>query len=217
MSFVGVLMLDTRFPRPLGDIGNPESFARLGIPVKYCVVKGANPMRVVRDGDIALLPHFIAAARSLVQDGAGLITTSCGFLTRFQADLQAAVAVPVFSSSLLWLNELGADTSVLTIDAAALKAQHLACVNGAANTPIWGVATGCEFQLAILHNRSQLNVQLARQNVVTAALELVEHFPATKTIVLECANMPPYAQAVAEATGRRVEHIMSLIENKWTT
>lgn len=215
MSFVGVLMLDTRFPRPVGDIGNPETFARLGIPVKYSTVEGASPQRVVLDADVALLRHFIAAARSLVEDGASLITTSCGFLTRFQDELQASVDVPVFTSSLLWLNELGADAAVLTIDATALSLQHLTAVGAATNTPIWGVASGCEFQQAILRNRSKLNVRQAQLDVVSAALKLVEKFPKTRTIVLECANMPPYAQAVAQATGLRVEHIMSLIENKW--
>jgi hypothetical protein len=38
--FLGVLMLETRFPRVLGDIGNPASFA---IPVRHCIVAGASP------------------------------------------------------------------------------------------------------------------------------------------------------------------------------
>jgi hypothetical protein len=35
---LGILMLETRFPRPLGDIGNPASFAH---PVRYTIVRGA--------------------------------------------------------------------------------------------------------------------------------------------------------------------------------
>ena len=45
VPFLGVLMLDTRFPRVLGDIGNPATFA---IPVRHHVVAGASPQRVVR-------------------------------------------------------------------------------------------------------------------------------------------------------------------------
>ena len=41
---LGVVMLDTRFPRLPGDIGNPATFA---FPVRYSVVAGASPSRVV--------------------------------------------------------------------------------------------------------------------------------------------------------------------------
>jgi hypothetical protein len=43
--FLGILMLDTRFPRPIGDIGHPGTFERAGIPVRYAVVRGASPQR----------------------------------------------------------------------------------------------------------------------------------------------------------------------------
>jgi hypothetical protein len=33
-------MLETRFPRPRGDIGNPQTFA---FPVRYRTVRGASP------------------------------------------------------------------------------------------------------------------------------------------------------------------------------
>ena len=67
MSHLGVLMLDTRFPRLPGDVGHPASFS---MPVRHRVVTGASPQRVVRQADPALLAPFIAAARSLVAEGA---------------------------------------------------------------------------------------------------------------------------------------------------
>ncbi len=215
MAFVGVLMLDTRFPRPVGDIGNPQTFAALGIPVQYQVVAGASPERVVRRGEPLLLPNFIAAAQALVARGAGLITTSCGFLVQFQADLEAALPVPVVTSSLLWLQQLKENSAVLTIDAQALTARHLAAAKAKLHTPIGGVRRDCEFQTRILSNSPQLDLAQAQQDVVNAARELVTRHPATHCIVLECSNMAPYAGAVAAATQCRVEHIMSLIEKTW--
>ena len=47
-GFLGVLMLDTRFPRPLGDIGHPQSF---GVPVRQRVVAGAWPSSVVTSAE----------------------------------------------------------------------------------------------------------------------------------------------------------------------
>ena len=78
---LGVLMLDTRFPRVPGDIGHAAS---LPFPVRYRVVRGASPQRVVRERDPALLQPFVEAGRALADEGAAAITTSCGFLVLFQ-------------------------------------------------------------------------------------------------------------------------------------
>jgi hypothetical protein len=68
-GFLGVLMLETRFPRPPGDIGNAETWRRAGIPVRFAVVRGATPRRVVQDADAALLQPFLDAAVDLFRDG----------------------------------------------------------------------------------------------------------------------------------------------------
>ena len=58
---VGILMLDTRFPRIQGDMGNAGTFP---FPVRYHRVSGADPDLVVRRGAEGLLPAFVAAGRS---------------------------------------------------------------------------------------------------------------------------------------------------------
>src|SRR6266480_815142 len=90
---VGILMLDTRFPRIPGDMGNAATFP---FPVRYHRVAGAVPDLVVRRGAEGLLPAFVDGARQLEREGVGAITTNCGFLIKFQRDLAAAVKVPVF-------------------------------------------------------------------------------------------------------------------------
>ena len=208
-------MLDTRFPRPIGDIGNPLTLDRLGIPARYRVVAGANPNVVVRQAAAGLAPAFRVASRSLALEGARLIATSCGFLAMRQAALQADVGIPVLTSSLLWLPRLDANTAVLTIAPDALTAKHWQGAGASSATPCGGVLPGCEFQMRILNNHPTLDIQQAFADVVQGALRLCEQYPATSTIVLECSNMVPYADAVAQATGRRVEHIISLIETVW--
>ena len=222
--FLGVLMLDTCFPRPVGDIGNPETFDRLGIPVRYSTVAGASPQRVVRESDASLIAPFVAAAQALVAQGAVLLSTSCGFLARYQRELQLAVHVPIISSSLLWLvSPLWNDErkrpylGVLTIDAAALDARQFHGVGADPFTPVMGVAAGCEFQRQIMANAATLDVAQAERDVVAAALSLLALHPEITTLVLECTNMPPYAQAIRAATGIRVEHIVSLIDLHWKT
>jgi hypothetical protein len=133
------LLLQTRFPRVPGDAGRPDSWP---MPVLPIVVPGASPQRVVREADPAPLQPFIAAARDLAHQGAAAVTTSCCFLVQFQAALQAAVRVPVWTSSLLKLRELQRP-GVLTVDARSLGVAHLHAAGAAQGTPIEGLADGC--------------------------------------------------------------------------
>lgn len=208
---LGVLMLDTRFPRIAGDVGHPASFA---MPVRYIVVRGASPQRVVRDGDPALLQPFIDAARELVVAGAAAITTSCGFLVHFQRELQASVPVPVWTSSLLELPAL-ARPGVVTVDAASLTPRHLRAAGADEATPIEGLEPGCPLQRTLLEDLPALDIAAAEAQVVAAAQRLVARVPAIDSLVLECTNLPPYADAVARATGRPVHHLLSLVHRRW--
>ena len=96
---IGILMLDTHFPRPPGDIGNARSY---DFPVRYKIVKNAYTDRIMgHTPDPELIGSFVDAARELEAEGVKAITTSCGFLAPFQKHLAEAVSIPVFASSLL--------------------------------------------------------------------------------------------------------------------
>ena len=210
-GFLGVLMLDTRFPRVPGDVGNPASFA---IPVRHRVVAGASPQRVVREGDPSLLQPFVDAAKQLVHEGARAITTSCGFLVQFQATMQAALPVPVWTSSLLKLPELTAP-GVITVDALSLGSAHLRAAGVDPTVPVVGLAQDCHLQRALLDDLPAIDATSAAADVVDAAQRLVARWPTVREIVLECTNMPPYAKAVARATRRPVHHIISFLHERW--
>lgn len=210
---LGVLMLETQFPRVHGDIGNPGTFDP---PVRYGVVRGATPQRVVREGDGALLEPFIDMGLALVDQGATALTTSCGFLVQFQRALQAALPVPVWTSSLLLLPRLAAP-GVLTVDAAALQGRHLRAAGAPADTPVEGLSPGCAFQRTLLDDLAELDVEDARRQVVHAAMRLKLRRPKTANIVLECTNMAPYAQDVRTATGCAVHDITTLIAQRLAT
>jgi len=147
MGPLGILMLETRFPRLLGDVGHPDTWP---FPVRFATVAAATPDRVVqREPAAGLLEPFVAAARGLVDEGAVAITTSCGFLSLFQAELAAAVPVPVATSSLaqvLWVQALLPDrqVGVITIDAGRLTPAHLTAAGAPAGTPVVGTEGGRE-------------------------------------------------------------------------
>lgn len=203
-AFLGLLVLDTRFPRLAGDAGRPDSYP---MPVRARTVQGASPRRVVHEADVTLLQPFIEAARALVDEGAAAITTSCGFLYRWQAALQGALPVPVWSSSLLKLPEL-ARPGVLTVDAPAL-APLLPGV------PTQGLVPGCHLQRVLLDDLPALDAATARADAVAAARALVERHPELTDLVLECTNLPPHAEAIHQATGLPVHHLISLANERW--
>ena len=91
-------MLEARFPRIWGDMGNAQTFP---FPVRYKVVRSATPDLVVRHQGEGMLDAFIEAGQKLVADGCVGITANCGFLTLFQDELSAALAVPVMTSTLM--------------------------------------------------------------------------------------------------------------------
>ena len=214
---LGVVMLETRFPRPVGDIGNPRTFA---FPVRYRTVQGASPRRVVVERDPALLAPFIAAARLLEADGVDAIATGCGFLALFQREMAAALATPVWTSSLLLVAELeaalpaGARVGIVTADAASLGEAHLRAVGARADTPLEGLAPGSRFRATVLDDLPELDEDEARRATVAAAERLVARRPDVAAIVLECTNMPPYADAVRAATGLPVHDVTTLIGSR---
>lgn len=211
---VGILMLDARFPRIPGDMGNALSW---DFPVHYRIVRSATPDRVVRRNAEGLLDAFIEAARALEQDGVDGITTNCGFLALYQEDLSAAVSVPVATSSLMqvaMVNRLlspGKRTGILTISGSTLTPRHLEKAGVPAGTPIGTTENGRAFTRAILDNAPELDVAAARADNVEAAIALRDANEDLGAIVLECTNMTPYAADIRRATGLPVFSMLSFV------
>lgn len=213
---VGILMLDAQFPRILGDMGNARTWP---FPVRYKIVRGASPEVVVLQGAEGTLGAFIEAGRELVAEGCKVITTNCGFLAKFQAELSAALGVPVATSALMQAAAIqavlppGRRVGILTISAATLTETHLQAAGVPEGTPVAGVADGCEFQRAILGNALTLDVDQAEADLATAARAFQAGHPELGAILLECTNMPPYKKAITEATGLPVFSIKTYV--KW--
>jgi Asp/Glu/hydantoin racemase len=213
---VGILMLDTRFPRIPGDMGNAQTFP---FPVRYHRVQGADPDLVVRRGAEGLLPAFSEGARQLEREGVGAVTTNCGFLVKFQRELASAVKVPVFTSSLLLVPLVhrmlpaGRRVGVMTVNAGSLTAAHLAAAGIGPEIPVAvaGMETEKEFTRVMLDNELELDVDAAREEHVRVARRLVSEHPDIGALVLECTNMPPYTADIQRETGRPVFDIVSLV------
>jgi hypothetical protein len=209
--FLGILMLESRFPRPLGDIGHPDSFP---VPTRRLVVAGATAPKVVQHAaglaGGGLLETFTAAARRLEAQGAAALTTSCGFLVLFQRELEQTVRVPLVTSSLLMLPallEAHRQVGVLTISAESLGAEYIQAAGvpagRMADVLVQGVDPAGEFAGAILGDRARMDVAQAAAEVVAAARMLKRRAPTLDALLLECTNLPPFARQIEQATGVR--------------
>lgn len=212
---LGILMLDARFPRIPGDMGNAGTWP---FPVLYRVVRGATPERVVLNGAAGLLPAFLDAAAELVALGAEAITTNCGFLSLFQSQLAAHVGVPVATSAIMqvpWVQATlppGKRVGLVTVSAGSLSPEHLMAAGVAPDTPVAGTEGGREFFRVLICAESQdMDIDAARQDVLNAGRYLVRRHPEVGAVVLECTNMPPYAAALQDDLGLPVYDIYSMI------
>jgi Asp/Glu/hydantoin racemase len=213
---IGILMLESKFPRIPGDMGNANTW---DFPVLYKVVKNASPDAVVRKGDRNLLGSFITAAKELEKEGVRAITTNCGFLAMFHNEMAAAVDIPVFTSSLMQVPLVHAmlkpaqKVGIITINAKALSQKHLGAV-GVDKVPhvILGTEDEEEFTRAILGNEMELDAEKSKVELVKVATRLISENPDVGAIVLECTNMTPYAAAIQEKVSLPIFDIYTLVQ-----
>lgn len=218
---IGVILLDTNFPRLLGDVGNPKTFA---FPVIFEKVREAIPFRVVKEGDPSLIAPFIEAARALERRGAKAITTSCGFLAVWQQEIASAVDVPVFTSSLIqvpWAHQVTGRrgrVGVLTVDASSLTKGHFDGV-GAGGIPVVvrGMKPGGEFYRVYVGNNPDIDLSKAEDEVVSEVSSLVNENRDVSSLVLECTNMPVFGRGLRSAVKIPVFDIVTLTNLIWST
>ncbi len=220
---IGILMLDTRFPRIPGDVGNAASF---DFPVRYRVVQAATVDQIVATAETSRqhLPAFIEAAQELEQEGARALVTTCGFLTVFQEELAAAVSIPVVTSSLLLVplirQMLGPQQAIgiLTADDGNLSSAHLTAAGIQPDWPIHirGLQDCPAFASAILRPDPAagypLDAEAIEQELVQVSKGLLEEHPEIGALVFECTNLPPYVESVKAAVKCPIFSILDVVE-----
>ena len=196
---IGIIMLNTDFPRPVGDIGNLNSYR---YPAQIFKLSKANVSNVVCS-QLAeeLIAEVIGAAQSLKAAGANIITTSCGFLAPLQGQVQREIGLPFLASSLCLLPFLRqafgshCPIGVLTFDSRVLSADHF---NGHYDDKIAiaGIENGRELHQVIKLGSTELNAQRAEQDVIEAAQQLMQQQPSC--LLLECTNLSPYKEKLRQ-------------------
>jgi Asp/Glu/hydantoin racemase len=212
---IGILMLDSTFPRIQGDIGNAFTW---NFPVLYKKVVGGTPKKVVLELTKEDVAPFIEAAKDLEKEGVRAITTSCGFLALFQKEMADAVNIPVLTSALLLVplvyKMLGSNKKVgiLTANKSTLTKNHFRSV-GAENIPcvIKGLETKDVFTNFTVQNWQEVDIEACRRELIDSTEELMQEDENIGAIVLECTNMPPFTEDIKKTAGIPVFDIVSLV------
>ena len=212
---VGVISLESFFPKPVGHIKNAASF---DFPVLYRTVRGATIDRLIRERDPALLAPFIDAARELEKEGVRAITGSCGFLALHQQRIADAVNVPVFMSSLIQVPLVsrmlarGKKVGVVVANSDALSVDHLRGA-GIADEPIAiaGMQAQAQFAEVILHGRrNDLDMALFSVELGNVVEHLLVTEPEVGALVLECTDLSHFAPELHQRFGLPVFDLTSL-------
>lgn len=200
-----------------GNILHPETFR---YPIRLSRIKGANYRTVVENPSAEVLAGMIKAAREMETAGVKAITTSCGFNAIFQKELADAVAIPVFSSSLMqvpliyhmlkdeqWIG-------IITADKRSLTSKHLEQAGIAESIPVCiaGMENTAEFSKVRTDPGTRVNPGKFIQEVVDVATGLATDNLNLGAIVLECTDLPPAAAAIREALGLPVFDIVTLMD-----
>lgn len=214
---LGILMLDTRFPRPPGDVGNALTWP---FPTQYRIVKDAHPSRIMgHEPDPKLLLPFVEAACELEAQGVRAITTSCGFLAVFQQELAAAVSIPVLTSSLLQVplvSQLigpGRKVAVLT-ERPHLTERHFRAAGWSpADLPVVVMAMPPDavFPTVYIDNNIGCDSSTLESELVELARETVTRHRDVGALVLECTNFVPYSHAMRRAVNLPVFDLYTLV------
>lgn len=213
---VGVLCLESLFPKPPGHLRNPRTF---DFPVVCTVVKGVDIPKLLFDPTPDLLKPFIDGAVQLEKDGVKAITGSCGFLARFQQEIAAAVGIPVFMSSLVQiplvrvLHGRDARIGVLTASSAALTPEHFKQTGSdITDVAVKGMEGYPEFWETIIEGkRNDFDMIRLESEICDAAQELAGA-DQLDALVLECTDLSAFAHAIQNRVNLPVYDINTLVE-----
>ena len=199
-----------------GNSTNPESYP---FPVEMVEVPGANLDSVILHPSKTLLENMIRQVKRLEEDGVTAVSTSCGFNAVFQEALADAVDIPVFTSSLLQVpfaqRIIGSShaVAVITANGEALSPRHLAAcgITDEIHTVIVGLEHTKEWSKLFNDPTAKFNMEALTDEILSTVRGQLALHPEIRAIVLECTDLPPYAEQMRREFHLPVFDINSLI------
>ncbi|MEM9045314.1 MAG: hypothetical protein AAGC81_11500 [Pseudomonadota bacterium] len=206
---LGILRLDYDYPPALGDIDHPGSF---NYEVLYREIPGLT-FQMCQDNTLTrqVVWNCIAAVEFLSSRNVSGITGDCGFMVNIQEIIKVHTDKPVFLSCLMQLPLIfssintDAEVGVFTANSESLRTieKELARISGIEGNSHRLKIVGCQdvpgFEAVALGER--VDTELVGPGVIALAKEFIAQNPYVACILLECTELPPYANALRHATG----------------
>lgn len=222
---LGILMLDCKFPRIRGDIGNAATFP---FPVQYEVLFDVDFKALIHQEEPQAIERFLQAAQRLERLGVGALLSSCGLLLKYQQYLSSRLTIPVALSSVLLLPLLshllprGTKTVVLCSNSRALDADDVAKHTGVAKERfvVAGLESGRRFN-AMFNVQEAAATQTMDTQAIYAEIQAVcrqatdrlsEQGEKAGALLLECTNLGPYRERLKQEFGLPVYDFLSLAQ-----
>lgn len=215
-----MLVLDTAFERLPGDAGHAATWR---FPVRYATIRGIGGLQAMSDNSPALLEAVMRAADELVAAGVAGIATTCGFLARYQRELAARCPVPIVTSSLLQIPQIGQllapgkRVGILAARTEGLTPALFAGLGLANDFPAAGLPDDSVFLNRLLGRCPHADSITMEQEVMQMARDLVARHPEIGALVLECANFPPYSAMLQQTLDLPVFDLVTLVEWLYTS
>jgi len=206
---LGVVRLDYNYPPAKGDSDCPASF---GYDVFFRVVPGLT-FEMAQAGKFteAVERNFAEAIKYLELKGANAITGDCGFMMAFQVLARKIATRPIFMSSMVQCPIIASAFDpkekilVLTANGQTLKPQKEVLLNSCGfdvdedRFLIFGCQDIPGFDAVAKGEAVPLDI--VQPGIVKMTMEILKKQPLIQGILLECTELPPYADALRAATG----------------
>ena len=198
-----------------GNSTNPLTYP---FPVLFKRVAGANYQSVLVCPDDRLVGAMVKAAGLMINQGVKAIITSCGFNAIFQKELADALKVPVFTSALLQIPFIRASLGrqkllVITASKKDLRPKHFQAVGvlDMHGIEISGMEVMPEWSKISRLPTEPLAMEKIENEVVSLAVTALQEHPDVGAILLECTDLPPFADAVRQAVHLPVYDLLTMV------
>ena len=198
-----------------GNSINPLTYP---FPVLFKRVAGANYQSVLVAPDGRLVGAMIKAAESMIDQGIKAIITSCGFNAIFQKELADALPVPVYTSALMQIPFVRASLGrkkllVITASKQDLKVEHFQAVGvpDMRGIVIYGMDEMPEWSKISRSPNQLLSMDKIENEVVSLAAAAKKEHPDIGAILLECTDLPPFAEAVRKSVKLQVYDLLTMV------
>ena len=210
---LGVIRLDYDYETAVGDVDNPQSFP---YPVEYRVVPGLT-FAICQEGGAAITEQIkqdILTVTKLFHEDPSIkmITGDCGFMINIQDIVNEATDKPVVMSSLIALPSLCAlydkDETIavftansVTLDPILDKLLAMSAIKPEHKDRLQIV--GCQDVPGFdaVEKGEKVDVEKVTPGMAELALKTIRANQRIKCILLECTELPPYADSLKYVTG----------------